>query len=88
MAGWQPQDQVAGKVTRVSKEAQEDSDWDMIASLEIWEKIMDGQLNFSVALRSCQLRYCDNGEPTPLAADTRIGIVAQLLGIASWQTSS
>jgi hypothetical protein len=77
-----------GKVTRVSKEAQEDSDWDMIASLEIWEKIMDGQLNFSVALRSCQLRYCDNGEPTPLAADTRIGIVAQLLGIASWQTSS
>ena len=72
-------------VTPVGKEAQEDSDWDVIGTLDAWEKVIDRQVNLSVALRSCELRYCDNGEATPLAADTRIGILGQLLGLASWQ---
>ena len=71
-------------VTAVGREAQEDSDWDMIAALDVWDKVIDRQLNLSVALRSCELRYCDNGEATPLAADTRIGIIGQLLGLSSW----
>jgi hypothetical protein len=71
-------------VTQVTKGAQDDSDWDMIGTLEAWEMVIDRQVNLSVALRSCALRYCDNDEPTPLAADTRIGIVGQLLGLANW----
>jgi hypothetical protein len=71
-------------VTKVGKQAQEDSDWDMVGTLEAWSKVIDHQLNLSVALRNCQLRYCDNGGTSPLAADARIGIVGQLLGLASW----
>jgi hypothetical protein len=72
-------------VTPVSSEAQEDSDWDIIGTWGAWEQVIDRQVNLSVALRSCQLRYCDNGEATALAADTRIGIMGRLLGLASWK---
>jgi Sulfotransferase family len=75
----------AATVTSAGREAQKDSDWDMIGSADTWEHVMDGKVNLSVALRSCQLRYCDNGETTPLAADTRIGVLARLLGLVSWQ---
>jgi hypothetical protein len=71
-------------VTGVGQDAQENSDWDMISPLETWQKVISRQLNLSAALRSCQLRYCDNDEASPLAADTRISIVGQLLGLASW----
>jgi hypothetical protein len=72
-------------VLPVSREAQEDSDWDVIGTLDAWEMIIDHRLNLSVALRSCDLRYCDSGETTPLTADARIGILGQLLGLSSWQ---
>ena len=75
----------AGTVTLADRKAQEMSDWDMIGSLDAWQKVADGDINFSVALRSCLLRYCDNGETTPMVADTRIGVTALLLGVASWQ---
>lgn len=75
----------AATVTPARRDAQNDSDWDMIGSVDAWESVIDGKLNLSVALRSCRLRYCDNGTSTPLAADTRIGILAHLLGLVSWQ---
>jgi protein-tyrosine sulfotransferase len=72
-------------VTSVTKEAQEISDWDVIGSVEVWEQVIDRRLNLSVALRSCALRYCDDGETgTPVAADARLGIIACLLGVANW----
>jgi len=75
----------AATVAPASREAQENSDWDMIGSVGAWEQVIDGEINISVALRSCQLRYCDNGEAPPLAADTRIEIIAYLLGLANWE---
>jgi hypothetical protein len=72
-------------VLPVGREAQEDSDWDVIGTLDAWENVIDHRVNLSVALRSCDLRYCDNGETTPPAADARIGILGQLLGLSSWQ---
>jgi hypothetical protein len=75
----------AATVTPAGKEAQEDSDWDIVGTVEAWENVIDRHVNLSVALRSCQLRYCDNGKATPLAADTRIAIVGQMLGLASWR---
>jgi hypothetical protein len=75
----------AATVRPAGREAQKGSDWDMIGSVDAWEGVIDGKANLSVALRSCQLRYCDNGEVTPLAADTRIGILAQVLGLVHWQ---
>lgn len=72
-------------VTLTGRETQENSDWDIIGTVEAWEKVLDRQLNLSVALRSCDLRYCDNGDAPPLAADARIGVVGRLLGLVNWQ---
>jgi hypothetical protein len=72
-------------VTPAGHQAQEGSDWDVVGTLDAWQQVIDRQLNLSAALRSCELRYCDNGEPTPLAADARIAILGRLLGLSSWQ---
>jgi hypothetical protein len=71
-------------VTRAREQAQEDSDWDMIGTMDTWRKVIAHQFNLSAALRACRLRYCDNGEATLHAADTRISIVGQILGLGSW----
>jgi hypothetical protein len=72
-------------VLPVDRDAQDDSDWDVIGTLDAWERVIDRRVNLSVALRSCDLRYCDNGETAPLTADARIEILGQLLGLSSWQ---
>lgn len=70
-------------VCPTGKEAQEDSNWDVVGSATAWEQVLAGRLNLSVALRSCQLRYCDSDQfGGPLAADKRIAILAYLLGLA------
>jgi len=75
----------AATVTSVGREAQDSSDWDIIGSAYAWDQVIDGAVNFSVALRSCQLRYCDNGDSTVATADTRISMTAHLLGLVDWQ---
>jgi hypothetical protein len=46
---------------------------------------MDGRLNYYMALRSCQLRYCDkDDEAGPLVPKARTGTLARLLGLAAW----
>lgn len=72
-------------VTFAGRTAQENSDWDVVGSAAAWEQVINGRLNLSVALRSCQLRYCDaDDEGGPLASDARIGILARLLGLTRW----
>lgn len=63
---------------------EEETGWDVIASVDTWEQIVSGRVNLSVALRRHQLRYCEQGEPGPFIADTRMGMLADLLGLASW----
>jgi hypothetical protein len=77
-------DLIARTVSFVGHAAQEHSDWDVIGSAEAWEQVIAGNMNLSVALRACQLRYCDGDESGPLAADTRIRILGRLLGLANW----
>ena len=72
-------------VSLATSAAQEDSDWDVIGSAAAWEQVIEGNLNLSVALRAAQLRYCDGDDPgSPVAADTRIAVLADLLGLAQW----
>lgn len=61
-----------------------DTDWDIIASVDTWEQLIAGRLNMSVALRRHQLRYLEQGEAGPTAADTRLAMLADLLGLTSW----
>jgi protein-tyrosine sulfotransferase len=74
----------AGNVAAAGPEAQEQSDWDIVGSAESWERVTDGTLNMNVALKSCQLRYCDGNAAGPVAADVRLAILARLLDIAAW----
>lgn len=71
-------------VTLTSRAAQDESDWDIVGSADTWEQILSGRLNLSVALRACQLRYCDSDEGGPLAFDARISILADLLALTNW----
>ena len=74
----------AGTVSPAGPEAQDKSDWDVVGSTDVWEKVVGRDLNVNVALRSSRLRYCDEADAGPVAADTRIGILTVLLGIATW----
>jgi hypothetical protein len=74
----------AGTVTPASRETQEKSGWDIVGSTEAWERVIGHDLNLNVALRSCQLRYCDETDAGSVAAETRLDILACLLGIGTW----
>jgi hypothetical protein len=71
-------------VRYANRDAQENSDWDIIGSVEAWEDVIAGKQNLSVALRSYQLRYCDRDESGPVAAESRLRVLADLLGLANW----
>lgn len=73
-----------GTATPASQKAQDKSDWDIVGSADTWEKVISHNLNLNVALRSCQLRYCDETNAGPVATNTRLDILACLLGIATW----
>jgi hypothetical protein len=64
--------------------ADDDTAWDVIGSPEAWVKVLLGDTNLSVALRRCELRYCDTGDAGPIAAETRLSMLADLLGLTSW----
>jgi len=74
----------ARTVSYASRTAQKSSNWDIVGSADAWEQVISGDLNLNVALRACQLRYCDGDESRPLAADTRMAILAHLLGLVTW----
>jgi hypothetical protein len=57
--------------------------WQIIGSADAWERVIGGRTNLSVALRHRELRYCDTGDPGHVSV-ARIGMLADLLGIASW----
>jgi protein-tyrosine sulfotransferase len=67
-----------------NRDAQENSDWDIIGSVEAWEDVIAGKQNLSVALRSYQLRYCDRDEAGPTTAESRLRVLADLLGLTDW----
>jgi hypothetical protein len=73
-----------GTVTPTAQEAQDKSDWDIVGLARTWVRIISGDLNLNVALRSCQLRYCDEADGGPVTAGTRLDILAGLLGLATW----
>jgi hypothetical protein len=64
-----------------------DPDWSVIGTPETWTAVLRGQVNLSVAVRKCDLRYCDFDEPdhpATLAADVRLDMMAALLGLTTW----
>jgi sulfotransferase family protein len=71
-----------------SDDGDDSTEWDLIGPAAAWERVLHGELNLNVALRRCELRYLDTGEAGPVASDSRIGMLADLLGIASWRPAA
>ncbi len=80
---WQV-DLSARAITAVDGSAQEKSNWDVVGSAEAWRQVILGNVNISVAVRGCQIRYCEDGDSRPQAGDARMRILSQLLGFAAW----
>ncbi len=75
--------------TRLAEDADDGTEWDVLGSAASWAAVLDGRVNLGVALRSHELRYCDTGEDqNPSATDSRIDMVADLLGVASWPATA
>jgi hypothetical protein len=64
-----------------NRDAEHNSDWDIIGSVAAWEDVIAGRQNLSVALRSGQLRYCDRDESGPMTAEPRLRVLSDLLGL-------
>jgi hypothetical protein len=76
-------DVAAGTVTATGRQA-DDVAWSILGSPEAWQAVVDGQLNLHTALRRCDLRYFSPGEDSPLVTQTRVALLADLLGLGSW----
>jgi hypothetical protein len=62
--------------------------WEIIGSAEMWEQVMSGVANLSVAFRRRQLRYSDTGTSRPAVPGLRMGMIADLLGITTWHAAA
>jgi hypothetical protein len=61
------------------------ANWEIIRPAELWDQVMSGATNLSVAFRRRQVRYSDGGNRGPAVPAQRIGMIADLLGITTWQ---
>ena len=75
-------DDEATKPAADDEEAESEVEWSMVGSPESWRSVLDGQANLYSLLRRCDLRYCASGEDSPLAAQTRVAMLADLLGLS------
>jgi hypothetical protein len=76
----------ARTLTSVDRDGEDDTGWDIVGSVGSWRAVLAGHTNLGVAMRRCELRYCDSGESDPVVADARIAMLAELLGLMpSWQ---
>jgi hypothetical protein len=84
---------VAARTITVEAEADEseadddendDVTWSILGSPQAWEAVLSGQLNLHDALRRNDLRYCPAGTDSPVVSQTRIAMLAHLLGLGAW----
>jgi hypothetical protein len=68
----------------ITEDDEQDVGWSILGSPETWQTVLDGQVNLQAALRRCELRYCPSGEDSPLVAQTRMAMFAELLGLGLW----
>jgi sulfotransferase family protein len=60
--------------------------WRTAGTAEAWQHVIEGGANLGVVFRRGELRYSDQGDAGAgsTAADTRVAMLADLLGITTW----
>jgi hypothetical protein len=66
------------------EEAAAENSWEIIASADTWQQVLTEKLNLSVALRRHMIRYLEQADVSPATAETRVAMLADLLGLTSW----
>jgi hypothetical protein len=87
---WWRLDLGAGTVTAGAGDRAADADWTVTGSAQAWQQVLSGGINLGVAFRRGELRYADKGDAgagSPVA-DNRVAMMAELLGVISWQPAS
>lgn len=66
------------------------ADWRATGTATAWEQIINGDVNLGVAFRQGHLRYVGTGDAGPgtVAGDTRVAMMADLLGITTWPSDA
>jgi hypothetical protein len=62
----------------------DDVDWSIVGSASAWKAVIAGQTNLLAATRRCDLRYCSLDEDSIPIRQTRVMMLADLLGLSSW----
>lgn len=57
--------------------------WNVLGAPEAWEAVISGHVNLQTALRRYDLRYCSTDGEEPFMTDTRLSLLASLLGLSS-----
>jgi len=76
-------DLATGSLTQLARADDDETSWDIVGSTDAWLAVLDGRTNLGVAIRRCELRYCDANEAGPVAADTRIAMLSDLISLGS-----
>jgi hypothetical protein len=63
----------------------DDGEWTILGSPQAWQAVLIGRTNLQAALRRCDLRYCSADDDGPLDVQTRMAMLADLLGLSSWR---
>jgi len=60
--------------------------WRVVGTADAWQKVISDEINLGVIFRRRDMRYSDTGGPGPgsAAADIRVAMMADLLGITTW----
>jgi hypothetical protein len=61
----------------------DDDGWDIVGTASTWRQVLQSGMNISVAMRRNLLRHCDGNGADPVIADTRVAMLADLLGLSS-----
>ncbi|HWG15591.1 MAG TPA: sulfotransferase [Streptosporangiaceae bacterium] len=62
------------------------ADWRAAGTADAWERVIEGGDNMGVVFRRGDMRYADKGDAGAgsIAADTRVAMMADILGITTW----
>ncbi|MGH3171419.1 MAG: hypothetical protein ACRDN0_36860, partial [Trebonia sp.] len=86
---WWRLDLGTGTVTADTGDRPVDTDWSVTGSAGAWQRVLNDELNLSVAFRGGELRYADKGDhgAGSAGANIRVAMIAELLGIISWRAA-
>ncbi len=77
--------ELAARTVSQLADTDDTTEWDVLGSAAAWEDVLSGSVNLGVALRRHDLRYCDtDGGRRPFAAESRVDMLGDFLGLASW----